>query len=83
MTSFGLKGENREYRKKFTKAYFYLFEKKKLCFLTEILGSAQEATPYIVVNGDEYNFSNEILETKHDSIWINVENIILEGIHKF
>ena len=27
-------------------------------------------------------FSNEILETKHDSIWINVENIILEGIHK-
>lgn len=62
MTSFGLKGENREYRKKFTKAYFYLFEKKKLCFLTEILGSAQEATPYIVVNGDEYIFSNEVLD---------------------
>ena len=62
MTSFGLKGENREYRKKFTKAYFYLFDKKKLCFLTEILGSAQEATPFIVVNGDEYNFSSEVLD---------------------
>ena len=60
--SFGLKGENREYRKKFTKAYFYLFDKKNLCFLTEILGSAQEATPFIVVNGDEYNFSNEVLD---------------------
>ena len=60
--SFGLNGENREYRKKFTKAYFYLFDKKNLCFLTEILGSAQEATPFIVVNGDEYNFSNEVLD---------------------
>ena len=48
MLSFELKGENRDYRKNFTKAYFYLFEKKKLCFLTEILGSAQETTPFLV-----------------------------------
>ena len=62
MLSFGLKGEKREYRKNFTKAYFYLFDKKKLCFLTEILGSAQETTPFLVVNGEEYYFSKEVLE---------------------
>ena len=69
MFSFGLKGENREYRKKFSKAYFYLFDKKKLCFLTEIFGSAQETTPFLVVNGDEYNFSKEVLE--YGNILIN------------
>ena len=69
MLSFGLKGENREYRKKFSKAYLYLFNKKKLCFLTEILGSAQETTPYLVVNGEEYNFSKEVLE--YGNILIN------------
>ena len=62
MLSFELKGENRDYRKNFTKAYFYLFEKKKLCFLTEILGSAQETIPFLVVNGEEYFFSKEVLE---------------------
>ena len=69
MLSFGLKGENREYRKKFSKAYLYLFNKKNLCFLTEILGSAQETTPYLVVNGEEYNFSKEVLE--YGNILIN------------
>jgi hypothetical protein len=69
MLSFGLKGENREYRKKFSKAYFYLFDKKKLCFLTEIFGSAQETTPFLVVNGEEYNFSKEVLE--YGNILIN------------
>ena len=62
MLSFDLKGENRDYRKKFTKAYFYLFDKKKLCFLTEVLGSAQETTPFLLVNGEEYKFSKEVLE---------------------
>ena len=62
MLSFDIKGENRDYRKNFTKAYFYLFDKKKLCFLTEVLGSAQETTPFILVNGEEYNFSTQVLE---------------------
>ena len=62
MSSFNIKGENRNYRKKFSKAYYYLFEKNKLCFLTEILDSAQETSPYLVVNGDEYSFSSEVLE---------------------
>ena len=30
----------------------------------------------------EIELKNEILETKHDSIWINVENIILDEIQK-
>ena len=61
MISMNIKGENRDYRKKFTKAYYYLFEENKLCFLTEILDSAQENTPYIVVNDEQYNFSKEVL----------------------
>ncbi len=61
MISMNIKGQNRDYRKNFTKAYFYLFEENKLCFLTEILDSAQENTPYIVVNDEQYNFSKEVL----------------------
>ena len=62
MTSMNIKGENRDYRKKFTKAYFYLFEENKLCFLTEILDSAQENTPFIIVNDEQYNFTQEVLD---------------------
>ena len=69
MISMGLKGENREYRKKFTKAYYYLYDKKKLCYLTEILGSAQEDIPFIVVNGEEYSFSREV--RKYGNILMN------------
>jgi hypothetical protein len=61
MVSMNIKGQNRDYRKNFTKAYFYLFEENKLCFLTEILDSAQENTPYIVVNDEQYTFSKEVL----------------------
>ena len=66
MVSMNIKGENRDYRKKFTKAYFYLFEENKLCFLTEILDSAQENTPYIIVNDEQYNFSKEVLNCGND-----------------
>ena len=61
MVSMNIKGQNRDYRKNFTKAYFYLFEENKLCFLTEILDSAQENTPYIIVNDEQYTFSKEVL----------------------
>ena len=66
MLSMNIKGENRDYRKKFTKAYYYLFEENKLCFLTEILDSAQENTPFIMVNDEQYNFSQEVLDFGND-----------------
>ena len=66
MISMNIKGENRDYRKKFTKAYYYLFEENKLCFLSEILDSAQENTPFIIVNDEQYNFSQTVLDFGND-----------------
>ena len=62
MISLGVKGNSREYRKKFSKAYIYLFDDDSLCYLTEILDSAQEAMPYLVVNGEKFTFSQEVLD---------------------
>ena len=39
MKSMNIKGQDRTYRKKFTKAYYLLFEENKLSFLSEILDS--------------------------------------------
>ena len=62
VTSMGVKSNSREYRKRFSKAYIFLFDEDSLCYLTEILGSAQEATPYLLVNGEKFNFSQEVLD---------------------
>ena len=66
MKSLEIKGHDREYRKKFTKAYYPLFEENKLCFLSEILDSAQENTSFIVVNEEKYYFSDEVLNYGND-----------------
>ena len=61
MNSMNIKGKDRTYRKKFTKAYYLLFEEDKLCFLSEIFDSAQENTNYIMVNDSKYYFSEDVL----------------------
>ena len=66
MKSMNIKAHDREYRKKFTKAYYLLFEENKLCFLSEIFDSAQENTTYIVVNEEKYYFSEEVLNYGND-----------------
>ena len=33
-----------------------------MCYLTEILDSAQEGFPYLWVNGEKYVFSHEVLD---------------------
>ena len=66
MKSMNIKTHDREYRKKFTKAYYLLFEENKLCFLSEIFDSAQENTTYIVVNEEKYYFSEEVLNYGND-----------------
>ena len=60
--SFNIKISNRDYRKKFTKAYIFLYQDNSLGYLTEILDSAQEGTPYLFVNGEKYIFSKEVIE---------------------
>lgn len=54
---------SRDYRKNFSKAYRVLYKEGTLCYLTEILDSAQEAFPYLYVNGEKYVFSNEVLQS--------------------
>ena len=66
MKSMNIKGQDRNYRKKFTKAYFLLFEENKLCFLSEIFDSAQENTSFIVVNEEKYYFTEEVLNYGND-----------------
>ncbi|CAG9335665.1 unnamed protein product [Blepharisma stoltei] len=53
---------SRSYRKGFSNAYRVLYKEGSLCYLTEILDSAQEGFPYLYVNGEKYLFSNEVLE---------------------
>lgn len=60
----GLQKHDREYRKKFTKAYMSMFNSQggpdSLCFLHEILDAAQENHPHLWVNGEKYVFSNDV-----------------------
>jgi hypothetical protein len=56
----------RDYRNKFSKAYRVLYKENSLCYLTEILDSAQEGFPYLYVNGEKYVFSTEVLQAGND-----------------
>lgn len=61
-----VKKNDRSYRVKFTKAYKILYEQNgghdELCFLQEILDSAQENFPHLWVNGEKYVFSDDVIE---------------------
>ena len=54
--------DSRSYRETFSKAYKVLYNQGCLCYLTEILDSAQEGFPYLWVNGEKYVFSQEVLK---------------------
>lgn len=61
--SLRIKTRKRTYRRKFSNAYKVLYKDGKLCYLTEILDSAQEAFAYLYVNGEKYLFSNSVIDT--------------------
>lgn len=54
---FKTKTASRGYRYVFSKAYRILYKDESLCYLTEILDSAQEAVPCLYVNGRRFEFS--------------------------
>jgi hypothetical protein len=60
-----LKKNNRDYRQKFSKAYKLLYSQnggqEELCYLSEILDSAQENFPHLWVNGEKYVFSEDVI----------------------
>ena len=62
-TILGLDTGNREYRDKFSKAYKVLYNDDGLCYLVEILDSAQEGFPFLWVNCEKYVFSRDVLDS--------------------
>lgn len=52
---------DRDYRAGFSKAYRFLYNEGSLGYIHEILDSAQEGFPYLWVNGEKYNFSEDVL----------------------
>jgi hypothetical protein len=61
--SFKTQKAPRKYREKFSEAYKVLYKEGELCYLTEILDSAQEAFPYLWVNSEKYIFSGTVLSS--------------------
>lgn len=54
---------SREYRLNFSQAYRHLYQDhNKICYLTEILDSAQEGQLFLCVNGEKYFFTKEVVE---------------------
>ncbi len=60
---FQIKSSDRSYRDTFSQPYKALYKEGSLCYLTEILDSAQEGLPYILVNSEKYIFSANVLAT--------------------
>lgn len=52
---------DRSYRENFSRPYKALYAGGPLCYLTEILDSAQERLPFIIVNSEKYVFSTNVL----------------------
>lgn len=47
----------------FSQAYRHLYQDdNKICYLTEILDSAQEGQLFLCVNGEKFFFSKEVVE---------------------
>ena len=61
--AFLIKPADRSYRDTFSQPYKALYKEGSLCYLTEILDSAQEGLPYILVNSEKYIFSANVLHT--------------------
>ena len=67
-TSFNITMSPRTYRNKFTQTYLSLYEDNTYGYFTEILDNAQEAIPYLVVNGEKFIFSKAVIEHGHQLI---------------
>lgn len=56
-----VKAADRSYRKYFTQPYVGLYNDEELCYIPEILDAAQERQPFIVLNGEKYYFSFDVM----------------------
>jgi hypothetical protein len=83
--SFKVKTVSRKYRNKFSHSYKILFQDGHLCYLPEILDSAQERFPYILVNSEKYIFSPNVLNAgeKLAGSLTNLRNSIREIYNRY
>jgi len=61
MHSFVIPCNDRKYRDKFSQPYKILYTNYSLCYIVEILSSAQEGYSYVIVNSEKYIFSSNVL----------------------
>ena len=78
-TSFNITISPRTYRNKFTQTYLSLYEDNTYGYFTEILDNAQEAIPYLVVNGEKFIFSKAVIE--YGNQLINAFTSLLQSIN--
>ena len=84
--TYSLPINGRDYRFKFSKAYKILFSEYggelNLCYLLEILDSAQENFGHLWVNGEKYVFSEDVVEAGSNlfSVFQALKNTITEFI---
>jgi hypothetical protein len=57
---------SRKYRSRFSQAYKKLYKEDALCYLIEILDSAQEGFPHLWVNGEKYTFASLVIRSGED-----------------
>lgn len=62
----GSRLSSRDYVSRFSKAYRILYKSEGVSYLTEILDSAQEGVPCLFVNGERFEFSQDVLERGSD-----------------
>lgn len=76
--SFKARYTPRKYRNKFSQAYKVLYKDDTICYLTEILDSAQEGFPYLWVNSEKYEFTQAVLKAAEElfSFFCNIKHII-------
>ncbi|CAD8137428.1 unnamed protein product [Paramecium pentaurelia] len=69
---------SRDYRNTFSKAYKILYKEDRLCYLPEILDSAQEGFPYLWVNSEKFVFSPDVLSkgSKLIELFYKVQHVI-------
>lgn len=73
-----IESADRSYRENFSRPYKALYTGGPLCYLIEILDSAQERLPFIIVNSEKYVFSTNVLITgdKLFSSFIKLKNVL-------
>jgi len=70
VSAFNIPFVDRCYRDEFSLPYRTLYAEDSLCYLTEVLDSAQEGLPFIILNSEKYIFSSTVLTKGNELFFI-------------